>query len=158
MIDLVRKYKVIIAIVFPILILVLIRSFGTDHFKNDAKKWAEPSVLRTNIINGKQIESLMGEKLIINLDKGKSGITGVKIIELQIPSDSIIFQNNISTIKKHKGPVLLYSKDNSVSVKVWMVLVQLGYKNIFILTNETDNEVLKYKFHPETSIKTDSLR
>jgi len=150
--GLLKKYKVIIVVVLPVLILVIIRSFGTDHFKDDAKKWAEPSVLKTNIISEKQIETLSGEKLIINLDNDRSGITGVKITELQIPPDSIIFKNYISTIKKHNGSVLLYSKENSVSVKVWMVLSQLGYKNILILIREPDNEVLKYKFRADSII------
>ena len=39
---LLKKYKAVIIVVLPILILVLLRYFGPNHFKSDAKRWAEP--------------------------------------------------------------------------------------------------------------------
>jgi len=41
---------------------------GANHFRNDAKKWAEPSV-KNQQNNIKQAESLAGKRLVINLDK-----------------------------------------------------------------------------------------
>jgi hypothetical protein len=149
----INKYKVIIAVVLPILILVLIRSFGANHFKSDAKRWAEPSVLRSNIITGDQFGTLTGDKLIINLGKAVSGIYNMNIDELNIPADSILSKNHLKTIRKHDGPVLLFSSETAVSSRIWMVLSQMGYQNIFILANDSDNEVLKYKFQPDTLVR-----
>ncbi|TAL71551.1 MAG: hypothetical protein EPN88_05570, partial [Bacteroidetes bacterium] len=84
----IKKYKVIIAIVLPILILVLIRSFGVNHFKTDAKKWIEPSVLQSNIITGEQFANLPGDKLIINLGKEVCGIDKGMSHELKMAVDS----------------------------------------------------------------------
>ena len=67
--EFINRYKVVIAVVLPVLILVLIRSFGANHFKSDPKKWAEPSVMRTNIITPEQAGILSGNKLFINLHK-----------------------------------------------------------------------------------------
>ncbi|MCX6327093.1 MAG: hypothetical protein NT144_10660 [Bacteroidia bacterium] len=151
--SLIKNYKVVIAVVLPILILVLFRSFGTNHFKSDAKKWAEPSAMRSNIITIEKTGTLSGEKLFLNLDDGGSGINGITRDELNIPSDSILCKKYLNIIRNHDGPVLLFSTETAVSARIWMILSQMGYKNIYILTNDADNEVFKSKFRPDTLIR-----
>lgn len=148
--DLIKKYRVVLAVVLPILLLVLIRSFSTTHFKTDAKKWSEPSFNKSNIISINEIGKLSGEVMIINLGNEVSEISKLTNKILSIPASSILEKNNRKTIGNHNGPVLLYSYDTSVSSRIWMLLSQLGHRNIFILTKETDNEVLKYKFRPDS--------
>jgi hypothetical protein len=140
--ELLSRYKIVIAVVLPILILVLIRTLGPDQFKSDAKSLAEPSVMRSNIIMADKIDALAGEKLIINLSDA-----------LIIPADSILLRNNLNNVRRHNGPVLLFSTDIAVSARVWMVLSQMGYKNIYILCNDADNEIFKSKFRPDTNIR-----
>jgi rhodanese-related sulfurtransferase len=144
---------VIIAVVLPILILILIRSLGVNHFKSDAKKLAVSSVKKSNIITGEQINALSGEKLIINMGEAGSGLNEITSDALFIAADSILSKNNLSIIRKHDGPVLLVSSETAVSARIWMVLSQMGYKNIYILTNDADSEVLKYKFRPDTLVR-----
>jgi hypothetical protein len=150
--NLIIKYKLVIAIVLPILILVIIRELGTNHFKGDAKRWAEPSVMRSNTLSGEQIITLPGEKLLINLGEESTGINEMAKDALNIPADSILSKNYLNTIRKHDGPVVLFSSEPSVSARIWMVLSQMGNKNIYILTNDANNEVFKSKFRPDTII------
>ena len=150
--NIVYKYKVVIAIVLPILVLVLLRTFGANQFKRDAKRWAEPSLIQSNIIINDKIGTLAGDKLIINLSKEKSEVNEKIKNVLFIPADSILLGNNLNTIRKHNGPVLLFATDLSVSARIWMVLSQMGYKNIYILSNAIDNEILKNKFRTDTII------
>ena len=145
-----KKYKEVIAVVLIVLILVLIRSLGTNHFKNDAKKWAGPSVRGGNVINPEMSRTLTGEKLIINLDKDKIGIPELTGDIQNIPADLVLSNKYFRIIGKHYGPVLLYSAETEVSVRIWMVLSQMGCSNIYILTKNTDNEVFKYKFRPDS--------
>ena len=145
-----NRYRVVIAVVFPILILILIRSFGANNFKSDAKIQAEPSVLRSNIINAEQIGTLSGEKLFINLVENGNGINKLSGDTLNIPVDSLLEKKYLNTIRKHGGPLLLFSSDNAVSARIWMILSQMGIRNIFILTTDNENEVLKNKFRPDT--------
>lgn len=145
-----KKYKEVIAVVLIVLILVLIRSLGTNHFKNDAKKWADPSVIGANIINTEMSRTLTGKKLIINLDKDKIGIPELTGDVQNIPADLVLSNKYFRIIGKHDGPVLLYSAETEVSVRIWMVLSQMGCSNIYILTKYTDNEVFKYKFRPDS--------
>jgi hypothetical protein len=150
---LIKKYKAIIMVVLPLLILVLIRSFGTYHFKTDAIKWAQPSVLRSNIISLDKAVSLPGNKLFINL-VGKNGVIvtpGMKSIN--ISADSILNKKVLHSIKNNDGPVLLYSSEEGISARVWMLLSQLGQRNIYIVSDDPENEVMKNKFRPDTLIR-----
>ncbi len=151
--DLVKKFRAVIIVVLPVLILVLIRLFSTNQFRNDAKKWAEPSVIQSNIITHEKYGSLSGNILIIHLDAEKNGISGIKGNEVEILPDAILQSENLKQIKKNNGPVLLFSADPAISSRIWMVLSQLGCKNIFILTKEADNEVLKYKLQNDSTKK-----
>lgn len=151
--NILNKYKVVIAIVLPILILVLIRSFESNHFKSDAKRWAEPSVMRSNIIPVNQIGSMPGEKMIISLGAERSGISDASIAELLIPADSILSKSFLKTIRKHNGPILLFSTEEATSSRIWMFLSQMGFKNLYILTGTTDIGILKYKFRPDTLVR-----
>lgn len=149
--EILKKYKAVILIVLPLLILVLIRSAGSYHFKQDAGKLAEPSFKNSNIIVKDQLASLPGEVLIISLtelhENEKKTLIGNLI---EIPPGDILLEENIDKIKNNSGPVLLYSNDPAIASRIWMVLTQMGIKNIFILTSDPGNEVLKHEFRPDT--------
>jgi hypothetical protein len=152
--EIFKKYKAVILIVLPLLILVLIRSAGSNHFKPDAAKLAEPSFVKSNIINVDQLSSLPGDKLIINLSEQEENIKNVPGNVIKIAPGDILMKENINKIKNHAGePVLLYSKDVATVSRIWMVLTQMGIKNIFILTADSDNELMKHEFRPDTLLK-----
>jgi hypothetical protein len=148
--DLLKRYKVVIALVIPILIIVLLRSFSIYHFKDDAAKQARPSVLKTNLITIEKSWTLSGKILLISLDETiPSGLNSFEK-SLKIAADSILRKENLNMIRHFKGSVLLYSSDISVASRIWMLLSQMGYKNLYILTSEPDNEILKHNFRPDT--------
>jgi hypothetical protein len=148
--ELLKNFKTGIAVVLIVLVLVVIRATGINHFKNDARKWAGPSLTHSNIITSEQIGSLKGNNLTINLDNKM--IPGEEITgDLRnIPADSILKKNVIRSILRHNGPVLIYSAQPALSARIWMVLRQLGCREIYILTNESGNELPKYKFQPDS--------
>jgi len=148
--EFLKNNKVLIAVVLIVLVLVLIRSTSANHFRSDSKKWAEPSFIHSNTLTLDQVKLLKGNNLAINLDKSPATVTGITGDLKSIPADSILSQKHLSTILKHDGPVLLLSSDPGLSARIWMVLSQMGRKNIYILTSTTDNEILKYKFQPES--------
>jgi anti-anti-sigma regulatory factor len=151
--EIIKKYGVVITVVLILLVLVFIRSFGINHFQNDAEKLAEPSISGSNIITPDQVVSLKGEKLVINLDKEITEECKVNAVVLNMSVDSILLKNNIRTIKRHAGPLLLCSSDPALAARIWMILSQMGISDIFILTSDNDNEEFKNKFRPDTLIR-----
>jgi hypothetical protein len=154
MMNLIKKYRVIMFVVLPVLILVLIRSTGFNHFKSDSEKWAGPSLVHSNTLTSEQVSKLDGKCMILCLDKTEvpEGITGVVH---NVSSDSILTRESLKIIRSYAGPVLLYSADPALSARFWMLLSQMGCRNIYILTNNPDNEVLKYRLQPDTLPGTD---
>jgi hypothetical protein len=148
--ELIKSNRVVIIIVLTILVLILFRSFGLNHFKNDIKKWAEPSVAQSNIITVGEARSLAGKTLVINLDKGEKTAPDIQGEFQNIQADSVLRKDHRTVILNHNGPILLYSSDHGLSARIWMLFSQMGRRNMYILTDSEDNEVLKYKFRPDT--------
>ncbi|MBI5010980.1 MAG: hypothetical protein HZB98_15300, partial [Bacteroidia bacterium] len=114
-----KKHRAILIILVPVIILVLLRSFGTKHFRTDALKLAEPSFSMSNMITPEKASGLEGEKLLVIFEKD--------VIKHDFPCEilsltpvTILEKKNIKKLLQHKGPVLLSSPEISVSVRAWM--------------------------------------
>ena len=151
--EIIKQYKPIIVVVSTILILVILRSTGLNHFRPDAEKLAAPSVAKSNIITLEQMGSFPGEILLINLGQERIPTVNFTGKTIHITADSVLTNNNLRMLHRHKGPILIYSADPEIVARIWMVLSQTGVRNIFILTGESDNESFKYKFRPDSSIR-----
>ena len=148
--ELLRKYGYIVLIIVVVTVLVILRSTGSGHFRYDAKKWAEPSFSGSNIINQSGISTMKGEKLIIALGGGQQPSLGTDVKTISVPPDSILSKKYTSLIRGSRAAVILFSNDYSLSSKVWMVLSQAVFRNIYIYSADQDNEVLKKEFRPDT--------
>jgi len=135
-----RHYWLILSIILLAVILVLIRTY-CHNFRYDAVRWAEPSVHGTNILTKDQIVAMNSDILLITLGNEDPAIENLQDKILKLNPESIIEKTNLSLIKKNKGPVILFSDDNSVSARIWMVLSEMGIKNVYILRDDSKNEV-----------------
>jgi len=144
-----KRYSIVLALVIPLLVMVLIKSFTTGHFRSDASKWAESSINQTNLIMQEQLKSLEEKPLMVILDEGKA-IPDEVGETVNIPARTLLEKDNQKKLRAHTGSIVLVSADPAISAKIWMLLSQMGYKKLYILTDSTDNEVLKYKFRPDT--------
>jgi hypothetical protein len=133
-----RQYWLVLSITLLAVILVLIRTYS-HNFRYDAVRWAEPSAVRSNILTEDQIPALSSDILLITLGNEAPAIVQLQNKILKLNPESILEKTNLSLIRKNKGPVILFSDDNSVSARVWMVLSEMGIKNIFILQEERKN-------------------
>ena len=153
MMKFIREYKIVLFIILPVTTLVIIRSIGPDRFRPDFRRWAQPSVTRSNILTSQEVKDLPGEKLVINLgvENMESGFPVFN--ELKIETDNILTKKNLYVLKNHSGPIIISSPGISVSSRIWTLLSQMGYTNIYILTGDIDNEILKFKFRSDTTVK-----
>jgi hypothetical protein len=148
--ELIKKNIIIILIILALIVLVLFRSFGTRHFRYDAKRWAEPSFSASNIVTSDKIALLKGKILIIALGNEQKPDIGIGGKVLSVPPDSILAKKYSKAIRLNEGPVILFSTDYSVASRIWMILSQAGFRNIFIYSPVSDNEVLKKEFRSDS--------
>ncbi len=133
-----KQYWLIISIFLLVLCLVLIRAFNRDNFRYDAVKWAESSIAGSNLFAEDMILNTDEVPLLINLGNATQPSGKIQVNAVTIDPRQILEKENLALIRKNRGPVILFSDDNSVSARVWLVLSEMGMKNIFILQNKSD--------------------
>jgi hypothetical protein len=146
-----RPYLLVILIVLPVIALVLIRAFAPGGFKPDAHTLAEASFKGANLLNKVQVAALRSKPLIVKLVRENVSQVNSSSDTLFIVAERLLDKENLKALHVHRGPVLLVSDDQAVSAKAWMILSQMGYRNLFVLTEKDSSEVLKYKFRPDTT-------
>jgi hypothetical protein len=134
-----KQYRIILAIFLLVLIVVLIRTISPGNFKYDAVKWAEPSATGSNIISEAQLDAMTGKKLLVDLGTVPVSDSRFGNITVKMEPESILDKPNMKLIRKNRGPIVLYSDNISEAAKVWMILTEIGIKNLYILS-ESANE------------------
>jgi len=132
----VKKYKYILAAVALFAVLVVVRAFNPGIFRYDAVKWAEPSVKGENIISKDKLPAIRGEVLfvILETDCQVPDLPGSGIMTAD-PHD-LGSGDYIRKIRKNNGPVVLCSRDMSLSARVWMILSETGIRDLYILKTD----------------------
>jgi len=128
----------------------LVKILSTGNFRIDAIKWANPSITQSNLITSDKLADLGGKLLIVNISEKGSRFSGTGDV-LDIPAGQILEKENMKKLKKYKnGHIILFSDDPSLNARIWMLLSQMGFSNLYILNENGNDEVLKYKFRPDT--------
>jgi hypothetical protein len=146
-----RPYLLVILAILPVVILVLIRAWAPGGFKPDAHKLAEASFTGANLLNKEEVAAFTAKPLIVKFVGDGAGQKDPFPDTLFIEASRLLDNENLKAIHGHKGPVLLVSDDPSVSAKAWMILSQMGYRDLFVMADKDSTEVLKYKFRPDTT-------
>lgn len=133
-----KQYRIILAVFLLVLTLVMIRTISPGNFKYDAVKWADPSATGSNIINEVQMDAMNGNKLLVDLGNEPVSISRFRDTSIRTDPGSILDKPYINLIRKNKGPVILYSEKIDEAAKVWMILSEMGIKDLYILAGSAD--------------------
>lgn len=132
--KLLKQYSFILIVFLLMVVLVLFRLFSRTGFRYDAARLAESSVQGTNIVYQNQPAPPMdGAVVVLNLEGDTRSLGKLQDEAVTVSPESITDKNILNLIRTHKGPVLIYSDDSSVSARVWMVLAEMGMENVYIL-------------------------
>jgi len=134
--KLIKQYWLFLTIVVLVVAMVLIRSFSRNSFRYDASRWVAASADGSNLMTPEQAAEAGDQMLLVNLGNNEEPSGQFKERSVMISPEVILDRENIRLIRKNKGPVVLTSGDASVSARVWIVLSEMGMKNIYILRNE----------------------
>jgi hypothetical protein len=130
-----KLYRFALIIFLMIVALVLLRSFSRTGFRYDAARWAEASVDGSNFLTLDQLSALKGEIMLLNLGSEADLPDELKGKAVSVSPESITGKEKLKQIRSHRGPLILYSANGSVSARVWMILSEMGMKNVFILSD-----------------------
>lgn len=143
----IKSLKIVLLVLFVVAILVIVRT-NKNRFNQDAQNAVETVVSDNLIVTANDLKKNENQYLVVVLDETES--LPYKN-SLKINFDKLLEDSSLQKLKETKSKILLASTDNSKAVKAWVILNQLAYKNVFVLTSEENPEVLKYKFQPDTT-------
>ena len=135
----------ILGVLLLLLVLVLVRTFNSNLFKRNVSE-----ALTTEItVSVQDLSALKGSYSVVELDAENQRFPN----SLVLPFNQLLEKENKEKLASLDGKILLYSSDISTSSKAWVILNQLEFDGVYILSDEENPEVLKYKFQPDTTIR-----
>lgn len=148
--KLLKEFRLIFIFLFVILALIGYRTLRPSGFKYDARKLAEDSFNGTNVVNEEEMARMEGEKLVLDLDRTYNPDANSGTQTLAIGPDSVLHEAVLRRLKKNRGPVIVYSSDEGKAARVWMVLAQTGFRQLYILLPHDSTEADKSEFRSDT--------
>ena len=135
----------ILGVLLLLLVLVLVRTFNSNLFKRNVSE-----ALTTEMtVSVQNLSALKGSYSVVELDAENQRFPN----SLVLPFNQLLEKENKEKLASLDGKILLYSSDISTSSKAWVILNQLEFDGVYILSDEENPEVLKYKFQPDTTIR-----
>jgi hypothetical protein len=149
----IKNLKIVILVIVVLLILVILRNSDQNVFKKDVKTALEAVQNNTDLITLNQLQKLTNPYLVIDLESYARPDSLQFQHSVQIPFEKLLEKPNRKILDKTKGDLILFSKDVAIASKALVILNQLGYKNVMILTSSENPEKLKYKFQRDTTVR-----
>ena len=151
--DKIKNLGLVILIIGILLILVIVRNSDSNIFRKDIKTTVEAAQNKSNLLSLEQIRQLKNIGLVVNV--GNENLPDSLRVEhsISIPFENLLEEANRKILEEVDGDLILYSSDAATASKAWVILNQLGFSNVFILNTEVDQEELKYKFQPDTTVR-----
>jgi rhodanese-related sulfurtransferase len=149
-----RKFPatlLILVLILPVAILVFFRVREPGRFRHNARKLALSSFSGKNRIIWKEGDTLSPNTMLVDLAEHGSFRYKPDVRIVNIPAGKLLDHNNQRLLRAHRGPIWLYSADVAVAAKAWMILNQIGYRNVYILVEDLDETQPQYTFHPDSS-------
>jgi hypothetical protein len=148
-----KNLKFVILFIVVILILVIVRNSDRNLFKQDVKSAIEATQNNSNVLSPDQLHQLKGPWMVVNI--GNSDLPDSIHAEhsMKIPFEILLDQTNRKILEGVDGKLILYSADVSTASKAWVILNQMGFKNVFILNSGENPEEIKYEFQPDTTAR-----
>lgn len=151
--NLLKNLKMIILVMVVLLILILFRNYDQNVFKEQVEAAIEGTKNNSNLIPLSKFRKLTTPYLVIELGGEPTHDSLQLQHSIHIAFEKLLGKDNRAIFDKTKGPLILFSGDMALASKAWIILNQLGYKNVLILTSEENPEVLKYKFQRDTTAR-----
>jgi PleD family two-component response regulator len=149
-----KGLKIVLLILLVVLVLVIVKTTGKNRFKQDAQNVIEAVKSNTYQVTMNDLKGTEDQYFIVDLSESGS-VQFENSVKIQF--EKLLDETTLQKLKETENKILLVADDNSVAVKAWIILNQLGFKNVFVLSGEENLEVLRYEFQPDTAAKLETI-
>lgn len=151
--NLLKNLKIIILVIAVLLIFIIVRNADRNVFRENAKTAVEDALDNRNLITLSKFRELGTPYLVIELGSEKKHDSLQFKHSIQIPFEKLSDKPNREILDQAEGKLILLSDNTATASKAWIILNQLGYRNVLILTLDENPGELKYKFQPDTTAR-----
>nr|WP_319510857.1 rhodanese-like domain-containing protein [uncultured Draconibacterium sp.] len=142
-----KNIQWILSVLLVLVVLVLVRTFNPNLFKRNVNEALTSSNEMTFAVQN--LSALKDNYSIVELDAENQHFPN----SVMIPFDQLLEKENKEKLTSLDGKILLYSNNIATSSKAWVILNQLEFEEVYVLSDEENPEELKYKFQPDTTIR-----
>lgn len=146
-----KGIRLFLAFFAVLVVLVIVRTTNKNLFKNDASGAVQAG--QKNLVSVSQLKNRAGSFLVVSIDPEPVSHPFAAENTIHIPFEKLLEKDNRKKLQNEKGGILLYSADLALSSKAWVILNQLKFNNVYILSEEENPEEFKYTFQPDPSIR-----
>ena len=137
----------ILGVLLVLVVLVLVRTFKPNLFKRNVREALKTTTEMT--VSVQELSALKDSYNIVELDAENQRFQNSVVI----PFDQLLETESKEKLTSLDGKILLYTNNIATSSKAWVILNQLEFEEVYVLSDEENPEVLKYKFQPDTTIR-----
>jgi PleD family two-component response regulator len=148
-----KGLKVVLLVLLLVFVLVLVKITSKNGFKQEAREAIEAVESNNFQVTIEDLKGAENQYLIVDLTESVSAQFENSV---KIPFEKLLDETTLQKLKETQKKILLVSDDNSVALKAWVILNQLDFRNVFVLSDEENPEVLKYEFQPDTLVRLES--
>lgn len=141
-----KNLKIVLVILLVVLVLVIVRTTGKNRFKQDAQNAIEAVESNNFSVSSKDFKGTESQYLVVEINESGSEQFEKSI---KVEFEKLLDKSTLQILKETDNKILIVSSDNSVAVKAWVILNQLNFKDVFVLSTEADPEILKFEFQPD---------
>jgi hypothetical protein len=148
-----ENFKYILFLSAIILILMIIKVCQNNNWPGDAGKAADIVALRNNYITLENLNKIKGPVTLIRMGLPVPGNRLSSFPGVNVSWEGMLEKQFLRKIKQTDHTCVIVSGSHTDGMKAWVLLNQMGVKDLYILDQEEmNNELLKYQFQPDTTI------
>jgi hypothetical protein len=149
-----ENLKIILIVAAVILIGMVLKTRENHAWKGKVSEAAGMISLRTCFINPAELQKINKPVTLILLGDIKPGGIPEAYPFIHVNPGDLVKKSLIKKIRNSDNYYAIVSGSHAEAVKAWVILSQLGLKNIGILDKKgIENEVFKYQFRPDSTFR-----
>ena len=141
-----KKFSLIIGLLLVVAALVFMQAANKNRFSGNTQNIVEALKNESVFVSSENLNP--ADYLVVELSGNSNEAKFQDAVKVAF--DGLTGKNFRSRIE-NSGKKILLTGDESQAAKAWVILNQLGVRNLFILTEKEKPEVLRYLFVPDTT-------
>ena len=152
--KLLKEFKYVLLISAIILGMMVIKVCKNNTWHGNTGKAAEIMALRTNFISMEEMSKLAGQITLIRTGSSVADSRLTSFPAVDAAWEEMVKKEFLGKITQPDHTYVIVSGKKTDGVRAWVLLDQMGVKNLLILDEEgMHNELFKYQFQPDTTIR-----